>query len=457
MEVNLLKIRQIMDCSFTLCSNRDTVAVVSQKMMTDKTSFAVIADEENTYLGVINANDILRASFDSQCGPLSQRIEPISESAMLTELKAVKSDMVPVVNKDDNVVGIISLRSLVEFLPELISANGDSHRNPPLRRSAQLSAKYTINDIVGQSKSTLHLKEQIIAAAKTKSTVLIIGETGTGKELVAHAIHRLSSRRHAPFIRINCAAIPDNLLESELFGYEPGSFTGAGKSGSSGKFELADEGTIFLDEIGDMPPSLQAKILRVLQEKEIEKIGGRAPIPLDVRTIAATHQNLRELVKEKKFREDLYFRLHVIPIEIPPLRTHREDIPILADHFLEKISRELEIPRPTIDRDFLTALVEYDWPGNIRELANTIELVLSLSTGSLTAENLPAQLKKTRLENRDGMDNSALLKHYADGAEHEAILKALEYHQGNKLKVADALGISRSSLYNKLKKYSIDA
>lgn len=440
-----------------MCSNRDTVETVSRKMMADKTSFAVIADEKNTYLGVINANDILWAGFESLAGPLAARIDPIPENAMLTELKAVKSEIVPVVNRDDNVVGIVSLRSLVDFLPELIASSGDCHRNPTLRRAAQLSAKYTINDIIGQSKSILQLKEQIIAAAKTRSTVLILGETGTGKELVAHAIHRLSSRRHNSFVRVNCAAIPDNLLESELFGYEPGSFTGAGKGGHSGKFELADEGTIFLDEIGDMPLSLQAKILRVLQEKEIEKIGGRAPISLDVRTIAATHQNLRELVKENRFREDLFFRLHVIPIEIPPLRAHREDIPILADYFIDKLSRELEIPKPTVDRDFLTALVEYDWPGNIRELANTMELALSLSAGRLTADHLTAQLRKTRFEARDGMDDSALLKHYADEAEREAILNALEHYQGNKLKVADALGISRSSLYNKLKKYNIDA
>jgi transcriptional regulator with PAS, ATPase and Fis domain len=445
-----------MDCSFTLCSAQDTVETVSKKMLIENSFFAVITDGKNRYSGIVTANDLLGINNDTLIEPLVHKIEPVSETDSLMGLKTVKSDILPVINMNDNVVGVVSLRSLIEYLPQLLTL-GETVRSPGLRRPNQLSAKYTINDIVGQSKSILQLKEQIIAAAKTKSTVLILGETGTGKELIAHAIHRLSNRRHNPFVRVNCAAIPDNLLESELFGYESGAFTGAMKGGQTGKFEMADEGTIFLDEIGDMPLALQAKILRVLQEKEIEKIGGRAPIPLNVRILAATHRNLQTLVKENKFREDLYFRLHVIPIEIPPLRNHREDIPILTDYFLQKFSDDLEVPKPKVDRDFLTALVEYDWPGNVRELANTMELTLGLHSGTLTVDKLPSQLKTARTTNPEEIDDNAQLKRCADEAEREAILKALEYHKGNKLKVCDALGISRSSLYNKLKKYEIDA
>jgi transcriptional regulator with PAS, ATPase and Fis domain len=319
-----------------------------------------------------------------------------------------------------------------------------------------LSAKYTINDIVGQSKPILLMKEQIIAAAKTRSTVMVLGETGTGKELAAHAIHRLSSRRHNAFVRVNCAAIPDNLLESELFGYEAGAFTGAVKGGQVGKFEAADGGTIFLDEIGDMPLTLQSKILRVLQEKEIEKVGGRAPIAIDVRIIAATHRNLRELVREQKFREDLYYRLHVIPIQMPPLREHREDIPMLVDFFLAKQAEELGIDRPDTDRDFMAALIEYDWPGNVRELANIIELAISMSHGTITKDLLPPSMLPELFSYRSD-DEAAVLRSYTEEAEKEAIIKALEIYGGNKIKVCDSLGISRSSLYNKLKKYDIDA
>lgn len=444
-----------MDCKFTLCSARDTVEEVAKRMMMDKSSFAIITDDNNSYLGVITANDLLWATFDTLVGPLVQEIEPVPETGLVAHLRGVNSEIIPVINMDRNVTGIISLRSLLEYLPEAV-VMGEAHKNPNFRRTAQLNAKYTINDIIGQSKSILLLKEQIIAAAKTRSTVLILGETGTGKELVAHAIHRLSNRRHNPFVRVNCAAIPDNLLESELFGYEPGAFTGAGKGGHIGKFEMADEGTIFLDEIGDMPLSLQSKILRVLQEKEIEKVGGRVPIPVDVRIIAATHRNLRGLIKENKFREDLYYRLHVIAIQLPPLRNHPEDIPLLMDYFLEKQAEELGIPKPRVEREFLGALVEYEWPGNMRELANTMEQAISLSSGTITTEHVPVYIREGRSLKRYEGDEAALLRNYADGAEREAILKALEFYKGNKIKVSDALGISRSSLYNKLKKYGID-
>lgn len=341
----------------------------------------------------------------------------------------------------------------MEFLPDIISTGSKS--NPKGTGSDfKQSAKYSIDDIIGLSSDMLHLKERIIAAAKTKSTVLILGETGTGKELVAHAIHKLSPRRHQPFIKINCAAIPESLLESELFGYEQGAFTGANKSGFPGKFQLADGGTIFLDEIGDMPISLQSKILRVLQEREIEKIGGRYPIPIDVRVIAATHCNLLELVNEKKFRQDLYYRLHVIPMEIPPLRVRSEDIPLLVDHFLSNYKEEHGVEGPKVEKEFIAPLLNYHWPGNVRELMNLLEMAVSLSNGNLSREHVPGYILQESFKVDDEEKNSGL-RAFANEAEKEAILSAIELYKGNKLKVSQALGISRSSLYNKLKKYNI--
>lgn len=445
-----------MDCSFTLCHSYDTVKAAIQEMTTDQTSYAVVADEQNIYQGVLTAGMLLQTKDCEQLvGTVMQTAEPLTEDASITDIRPSFLEIIPVVNHMKAVVGVISIRSAFQYLPEALSSL-ESGRSSGLRRAPQLSAKYTINDIVGQSKAILLMKEQIIAAAKTRSTVIVLGETGTGKELAAHAIHRLSSRRHNAFVRVNCAAIPDNLLESELFGYETGAFTGAVKGGQVGKFEAADGGTIFLDEIGDMPLTLQSKILRVLQEKEIEKIGGRAPITIDVRIIAATHRNLRELVREQKFREDLYYRLHVIPIQMPPLREHREDIPMLVDFFLTKQAEELGIDRPDTDRDFMTALIEYDWPGNVRELANIIELAISMSHGTITKDLLPPSMLPELLSYRFDAE-AAVLRSYAEEAEKEAIIKALEAYGGNKIKVCDSLGISRSSLYNKLKKYDIDA
>lgn len=420
-------------------------------MIDNQASYTIVADEKHTYLGVLTAGTLLQIKeLHMPVERIMREVDPLKEDDPVTDIRPSDLDVIPVVNRMRTVVGVISIRSAFQYLPEAI-ASLDTGRPSSLRRVPQLSAKYTINDIVGQSNAILLMKEQIIAAAKTKSTVMVLGETGTGKELAAHAIHRLSNRRHSAFVRVNCAAIPDNLLESELFGYETGAFTGAIKGGQVGKFEAADGGTIFLDEIGDMPLSLQSKILRVLQEKEIEKVGGRAPISIDVRIIAATHRNLRELVREKKFREDLYYRLHVIPIQMPPLREHREDIPLLVDFFLAKQAEELDIEKPDTDRDFLAALIEYDWPGNVRELANIVELVISMSHGTITKELLP-ELFSHRFD-----DEASILRSYTGEAEKEAIIKAIEIFGGNKIKVCNSLGISRSSLYNKLKKYNIDA
>jgi len=444
-----LRIRSVMDCVFKVCSGRDTVHDAIKLMLQERTPYLVAVDDKNRYLGILAVTDLLGYSGtdNATVAGLVQKVTPLREHDPLKSIRDISGNYLPVVNPENMVVGVLSLRSLLEYLPEMIAPAG--HERSEGKGDPNLSSKYTIDDIMGQSLKVLSLKERILAAAKTKSTVLVLGETGTGKELVAHAIHRLSERRHKHFVRINCATIPENLLESELFGYEPGAFTGAVKGGGTGKFEIASGGTIFLDEIGDMPLFLQAKILRVLQEREIEKVGGKAPIPVDVRVIAATHCDLLQLVETGKFRKDLYYRLHVVPITVAPLRERYEDIPMLVDYFITKFAVEFDVEKPAVDVALLRDFLAYDWPGNVRELSNVMEAAVSLCNGIINSEHW---FRPSADQNKN---EESLLSTLTDDAEKEAILAALRQYGGNKIKVADSLGISRSSLYNKLHKYNI--
>jgi len=290
-------------------------------------------------------------------------------------------------------------------------------------------------------------------AAASNTTVLIQGETGVGKEIFAHAIHSASSRKDKPFIKVNCAAIPHDLLESELFGYEEGAFTGARKKGKPGKFELAHEGSIFLDEIGDMPLPMQAKLLRVIQEKELERIGGVSTIAVDVRIIAATNQNLEELVKTGRFRSDLYYRLNVIPVVIPPLRQRKEDIPEFIEFALQKMAQQTG-HKPVFSEEAMEALCNYHWPGNVRELFNVVERIVSLHEGEVIEKrDLPAAIRGKRP--RQMTRKNLSLKEYLEEAEKEAITIAMQEAKGNKNLAAQILGIHRITLYEKLKKYSL--
>jgi transcriptional regulator with PAS, ATPase and Fis domain len=285
-------------------------------------------------------------------------------------------------------------------------------------------------------------------------SVLLTGETGTGKEVFASAIHYSSDRKKQPFIRINCAAIPADLLESELFGYAEGSFTGAMKGGKKGKFELADKGSIFLDEIGDMPLAMQSKILRVLQEKEIEKVGSYATTSVDVRVIAATNKNLEEKVRNKTFREDLYYRLNVINIEIPPLRERVEDIPLFAAYFLKELNKKYKTDI-RLSPEVSQKLQEYSWPGNIRELNNIIGRAYSLVDDEIIlAAHLPASiLTKFHLQSR--VSSHRNLNILVDDFEREIIISFLEKNDYNCAKTAEELGIHRTTLYNKIDKLGI--
>ncbi|WP_037372761.1 sigma-54-dependent transcriptional regulator [Anaerovorax odorimutans] len=311
-----------------------------------------------------------------------------------------------------------------------------------------------------KEKSKSPKMQKILKMAKqvagTSATVLLTGETGTGKEVISSAIHRWSSRCDNPLIKVNCGAIPDNLLESELFGYEKGAFTGA-VSSKPGRFEFADTGTIFLDEIGDISPSLQVKLLRVLQEKSFERLGGLKSIVTDVRIIAATNKNLLKEVKKGNFREDLYYRLNVVPIHLPPLRERHEDIEDLINYFLESSANISGINKPKImDNDALECLKRYNWPGNIRELENIIERCVVISSGSrINIDCLPVEIRESDKNYVDFDDGEPLLNTAIDTKEKEVIQKALQECNGNKTKAALALGISRRSLHRKLQKYEM--
>lgn len=314
--------------------------------------------------------------------------------------------------------------------------------------------KITLDNIIGNSELIIQTKRNALIASHSTSTILITGESGTGKELFARSIHNHSDRVDHPFVTVNCAAIPDNLLESELFGYEEGAFTGAKKGGKLGKFELADKGTIFLDEIGDMSLHLQAKLLRVLQERELDKIGGKSNIFIDVRIIAATNKNLSAMVKNGSFREDLYYRLNVIPIKLPSLRERREDIPLLIDYMIKEYSDKLGKEILGIDENAKQLLMNYNWPGNIRELQNVIEYSINMSQSKiLTLDSMPKTLTTINYV-EDVKDNEEIRT--LEELEIREIKRALDMYKNykkDKELVANALGISRATLYRKLEKY----
>lgn len=317
------------------------------------------------------------------------------------------------------------------------------------------TAKYSVENIIGHSNKIRKVKDLIGKVANTNSNVLINGESGTGKEMIAHSIHNSSKRYLAPFIKINCASIPAELLESELFGYEEGAFTGAKKGGKKGKFELANGGSIFLDEIGDMNINMQAKILRVIQEREIESIGGSGVKSVDVRIITATNKNLEELVKKGEFREDLYYRLNVVKIVSPPLRERKEDIPELANALRIKIAKRLGVYVEGISKDAIECLGNYDWPGNIRELENVIERAINLLDSNIMIKTEHLSKRFTSAKYKRYSDKNEYLKTIVEEVEKEVILECLNRNNWNKNKTAQILGISRAGLYKKIEEFNL--
>ncbi len=311
--------------------------------------------------------------------------------------------------------------------------------------------------IIGRNEKMLRLYQQIKNVSKVSVPVLILGESGTGKELVAETIHKLSPRKKYPFVVVNCGAIPDTLIESELFGYEKGAFTGAIK-GRKGRFELANKGTIFLDEIGDITPAMQVKLLRVVQTCTIEKLGGEGrPIRLDVRIISATNKNLKEEIKKGNFREDLFYRLSVIPIEIPPLRERKDDIPLLVEHYIKEFSSAFSLNITDISKRALEILINYHWPGNVRELQNVIQFSLieaqNYQSKIIKPKHLPKYILQSINKSTQDKKEQPVLKR--TGLTLDMVKRALEETKGNKAKAAKLLNISRATLYRFLEKHKL--
>jgi Nif-specific regulatory protein len=353
---------------------------------------------------------------------------------------------------------------LLKIIASLIAQSVKLHKELEKERVAfleekenlnrQLKGKYSVQNIIGQSDGMQEVFEAVHRVAPSRANVLLLGESGTGKELVAKAIHFMSPRAREPFIKFNCASIPEGLLESELFGHEKGSFTGA-MTMRKGRFELADKGTIFLDEVGDLPLALQPKILRVLQEKEFERVGGEKTIKVDARLIAATSRNLEELVAAGRFREDLYYRLNVVPLYLPPLRERRVDIPVLVDHFLAKYNAE-NSKSVGITPEVLAALIDYDWPGNVRELENTVERLVVMSAKKLIAlPDLPLNIRDSSLKaSRVIQTKDALPAAIAD-IEKAKIQDALKKTGWVQAKAARLLGLTPRQIGYKIKRYGI--
>ena len=369
-------------------------------------------------------------------GTIETAVEAMKKGAKDYILKPLRLD--EILSKVDTISQLKSLQKENEYLRE------------------KLYQKYNFNNIIGKNRKMLELFELIKDIAKTNSTVLITGESGTGKELIANAIHFNSDRIKKPFVKVNCAVLAENLLESELFGHVKGAFTGAIRD-KLGRFELANGGTIFLDEIGDISPNMQLKLLRVLQEGEFERVGGTETIKVDVRIIAATNRNLEEMMRKGEFRQDLYYRLNVIPLEVPPLRERKDDIPLLVTHFIEKFSKQFNKEIEAIDEDAMKSLQNYTWPGNIRELENLIERAVVLNkTGRLTVKDFPDYVVHQEIGNEIELDEDSTLTDMVDNFEKQLILKALRENNFNKLRTAEKLGIHRSTFMSKLKKYGIN-
>jgi DNA-binding NtrC family response regulator len=363
-----------------------------------------------------------------------------------TAIEALRMGAKDYITKPFNIEEII--QSLKNIIPD--------KENISIRSEVlQKEVKNIKNRLESKSASMNKVIDMIKQISDTKSTVMLYGETGTGKEVAAQTLHNFSSRSDKPFIKVNCAAIPENLLESELFGYEKGAFTGA-VIRKPGKFELAAGGSIFLDEIGDISLGVQVKLLRILQEKEFERLGGTKTIKVDVRIIAATNKNLEELVKEGSFREDLYYRLNVVPINMPPLRERKEDIPMLVESFLNKSSDISGKPPKKISNEASARLMTYKWPGNIRELQNIIERCVVITPRDIIGvEDLPLNIRHFQ-ENLETDEEISKLEEVLDDAEREVIIKVLKENDGNRTKASEVLGISRRSLHRKIIKYNIE-
>jgi len=432
-------------------------------IMIDKTGKVVIITEKYADLAGLNKDDVLGSQI-SEYFPTSRMLEVVKTG------KPIHADLWEV-----NGVTVFVSRMPLTWNGQIVGAFGVSvfryvneaqdfaqrlnnldlelqyYKNQVRKLSG---ARYSFDAIVGSSSAITDAKNHAMQVARTRATVLLVGETGTGKELFAHAIHQESPRRERPFVRVNCAGIPENLAESELFGYEDGAFTGARKGGKPGKFEIAHGGTIFLDEINELPYHVQAKLLRVLSDGEIERVGGTEINLIDTRIISATNTNLRKAVQNNLFREDLFYRLNVNIIRIPSLRERRSDISVLCEYFLDQCNEELGTDISGLEAGVFDVFSTYDWPGNVRELKNTIErMCIQARRGTLQVGQLPRTILKASGELLPETDLN--LEAQMNAAEKELLIKALQSVHWNRTHAARLLQIHRTSLYAKMKKHGL--
>ena len=383
----------------------------------------------------------------------------------ITSKDLAESSYHKLIREDGKITGLMTydlfqnVEELEQFISMYVQLN-DSIKYTDHEGQKFKTTKYSIDDIIGTSPAITKIKTEIQKAAARNSTVLISGETGTGKEMVAQSIHSLSKRFMNPFVELDSSIVPESLIEAELFGYEKGSFTGASTAGQTGKFEAANRGTLFIDEIETLSMSIQPKLLRVLQEKEIERIGSYAKIPVDVRIICATNVNLETLVKEEKFRSDLYYRLDVINIRVPPLRDRKEDIPLLTEDFISKFNAVMETDITGISDAAMEKLQNYDWPGNVRELKNVIERAMNetnagvIEDSEITFSGLQTR-SQLNIRGKDYIQSENPIEEAKRAAEAEVIRTALNACDGNKSKAAKMLKIPRPLLYQKMNRLGL--
>lgn len=454
----------------------DSLEDAARFMLETRLDVVPVGDEEGKLIGVFSRTSLYRMILQKlpaytpiqafiKTEVVTTQLAKLSETTFEQLEKTIRSSQVGssiIIDQDRRIVGVLTkarvVHALVESKNELreqmevimqADKSGAGHKSDSADKGGgkhPYPALYAWDQIITRDKAVKQLIAMADKAARRSSPVLLRGESGTGKELFAHALHNASRRASGPFITINCASIPEHLLEAEIFGYETGAFTGADRSGRIGKFELADGGTLFLDEIGDMPLSLQAKLLRVIEGKEFFRVGGIKPIRPDVRIISATHAPLEEMIAQKSFREDLYYRLQVISFSIPPLRERKNDIMLLANAFIKQLNPLLDTAVTGIEEGVQKIMYHYAWPGNIRQLRNVVERAMIMAeTGKITVADLPQEM----LEQAAQVHGKSVV-HAVEKSEME---RALRETNGNKAKAARLLGISRSVLYEKLKKY----
>jgi DNA-binding NtrC family response regulator len=376
---------------------------------------------------------------------------PTTEVVMLTGHGTVESAVDAMkAGAFDYLIKPINIDELNLLVDRILSNRALKEENAQLRE--QVEQRFGMDNMVGRSEVMNRVFSKIKTVAPSRANVLLYGESGTGKELVANAIHLNSPRRHRPFVKINCGALPLTLLESELFGYEKGAFTGAVKT-KPGRFEMADGGTILLDEIGETGPEFQVRLLRVLQEGTFERVGGTETFKVDVRVIAASNKRLDELVKAGEFREDLFYRLKVVEIDLPPLRERRDDIPLLVDHFLDEFARYYAKEKPRLNHRAMSLLQNYDWPGNVRQLRNVLEGTIVMTQGEITVADLPEEI---RSEDKNVHHVSIPAGSSLRDAERELIQAALIHYGGNRAQTARSLGLGRKTLYRKMEEFGLE-